>query len=335
MKMTIYDVADKVGVSIATVSKVINDTGSMRDSTRLRVKDAMKELNYFPNVMASALMGKGTKTLGLLIPDISNPFFSEIAKEIEDRAHEKGFSVIMCSTDEDAEKEKKYIELLENQQVDGFIVSSTYKNKEILINLIKKGTPMVLLTQDDPLLDVTKVAVDDFKGGYEATMHLLKNGHRRIAVVGEWGYSSNKRIQGYLNALEAFNIELDEDYVVRRYASIANGAKSLSQIIVNTNIELPTAIFACNEQLAMGIIRAAKEKEIEIPNQLSLIGFDNTILATATALTTIAQPISDMGKRTVDVLTEEIKLGKSTKERILYNPELIIRETTSPIVVED
>lgn len=335
MKMTIYDVADKVGVSIATVSKVINDTGSMRDSTRLRVKDAMKELNYFPNVMASALMGKGTKTLGLLIPDISNPFFSEIAKEIEDRAHEKGFSVIMCSTDEDAEKEKKYIELLENQQVDGFIVSSTYKNKEILINLIKKETPMVLLTQDDPLLDVTKVAVDDFKGGYEATMHLLQNGHRRIAVVGEWGHSSDKRIQGYLSALETFNVELNDDYMLRLHASIANGAKSLSQIIANTNIEMPTAIFTCNEQLAMGIIRAAKEKEIEIPSQLSLVGFDDTILATTTALTTISQPISDMGKRTVDVLTEEIKLGKSTKERILYNPELIIRDTTSRIAVED
>ena len=139
--MTIYDVAKRAGVSIATVSKVINNTGNMRESTKQRVKKAMEELNYHPNVMASALMGKGTKTLGLLVPDISNPFFSEIAKVIEDRAHEKGYNVIICSTDENAEKEKKNVELLQSKLVDGFIVGSTYSDKSIVQNLTRGGGP--------------------------------------------------------------------------------------------------------------------------------------------------------------------------------------------------
>ena len=201
MKVTIYDVAKKAGVSIATVSKVINNTGNMRESTRQRVKEVMEELNYYPNVLASALMGKGTKTIGFLVQDISNPFFSQLAKVIEDRVHEKGFNVFISSTDDDEVKEKKYIELMEQKQVDGFIVSSTYKNKDILKNLIERDLPLIMLTQDDPELNVSKVSIDDFKGGYEATSHLLQNGHRKIAIIAEkLSNSSDKRLEGYVSA---------------------------------------------------------------------------------------------------------------------------------------
>lgn len=330
MKATIYDVAKKAGVSIATVSKVINNnTGNMRDSTKQRVKKAMEELNYHPNVMASALMGKGTKTMGLLVPDISNPFFSEIAKTIEDTAHEKGYSVIMCSTDENEEKEKKNVELLQNKLVDGFIVSSTYNDKSILQDLIRNGVPVVMLTQDDPAMDVSKVFVDDFKGGYEATIHHLQNGHHNIAIISEQlALASVKRTEGYLQALKTYGIRPRQDYIVRTRGKIPNGIKAFDYLFQLP--EPPTAIFACNDQLAIGVMLGAKERGIRIPDQLSLIGFDDTILATATypRLTTVAQPIARMGKTVVDLLIEEIQLGYSRKERILYNPELIIRETT-------
>ncbi|MGA8941148.1 MAG: LacI family DNA-binding transcriptional regulator [Thermoactinomyces sp.] len=330
MKATIYDVAKKAGVSIATVSKVINNkTGNMRDSTKQRVMKAMEELNYHPNVMASALMGKGTKTMGLLVPDISNPFFSEIAKTIEDTAHEKGFSVIMCSTDENEEKEKKNVELLQNKLVDGFIVSSTYSDKSILQDLIRNGVPVVMLTQDDPDMDVSKVFVDDFKGGYEATIHHLQNGHHNIAIISEQlALASVKRTEGYLQALKTYGIQPRQDYIVRTRGKIPNGIKALDYLFQLP--EPPTAIFACNDQLAIGVMLGAKERGIRIPDQLSLIGFDDTILATATypRLTTVAQPIARMGKKVVNLLIEEIQLGYSRKERILYNPELIIRETT-------
>jgi DNA-binding LacI/PurR family transcriptional regulator len=336
MKVTIYDVAKRAGVSIATVSKVINNTGNMRESTKQRVKKAMEELNYHPNVMASALMGKGTKTLGLLVPDISNPFFSEIAKVIEDRAHEKGYSVIICSTDENAEKEKKNVELLQSKLVDGFIVGSTYSDKSIVQNLTEAGVPVVMLTQDDPAIDVSQVFVDDFKGGYEATIHHLQNGHHRIAIISEqMALSSVKRTEGYLQALKTYGIRPSEEYLVKTRGTIANGIKAFDRLFRLP--EPPTAIFACNDQLAIGVMLGAQEKGIKIPDQLSLVGFDDTILARATypRLTTVAQPIAEMGKTVVDLLIDEIRLGHSKKERILYNPRLIIRETTDRAKVEN
>lgn len=334
MKVTIYDVAKKAGVSIATVSKVINNTGNMRETTRQRVKKVMEELNYQPNVHASALMGKGTKTLGFLLQDISNPFFSELAKVIEDHVHEKGYNVFISSTADDETKEKKYIELMEQKQVDGFIVSSTYKNKGILQSLIKRNVPLIMLTQDDPELDVSKISIDDFKGGYEATSHLLQYGHRKIAIIAEKrSFSSDKRLEGYLSALKTYNIDQNEQLIVRINPSIENGMKAFEQLLTQDKTNQPTAIFACNEQLAIGVMLAAREKDIKIPLDLSLVGFDDTILATTTVprLTTIKQPISEMGKRTVDMLIEEIESGIRKKERILFNPEIIIRETSAKV----
>lgn len=334
MKVTIYDVAKKAGVSIATVSKVINNTGNMRESTRQRVKEVMEELNYYPNVLASALMGKGTKTIGFLVQDISNPFFSQLAKVIEDRVHEKGFNVFISSTDDDEVKEKKYIELMEQKQVDGFIVSSTYKNKDILKNLIERDLPLIMLTQDDPELNVSKVSIDDFKGGYEATSHLLQNGHRKIAIIAEkLSNSSDKRLEGYLSALKTYDVQVNKDLIIRINPSIENGMKSLNMLLKLAREYRPTGIFACNEQLAIGVMLAAREHGIQIPNELSLVGFDDTILATTTVprLTTIAQPIEEMGRKTVDLLIEEIESGVSKQERVLFNPQLIIRETTGRV----
>jgi DNA-binding LacI/PurR family transcriptional regulator len=331
MKTTIYDVAKKAGVSIATVSKVINNTGNMRPATRRRVTDVMEEMNYYPSVMASALTGKRTQTLGLLVPDISNPFFSEMARMIEDRAHEKGMSVIMCSTDEDPEKEKKYLQLLQRKQVDGFIVASSFHDKSLLHGLMKNKVPFVMLTQDDASLDVSKVSVDDYKGGYEATSYLMENGHRNIAIFAEHAHSSKIRIYGCREAFEMHGIECREENIFQMTGTISSGRKFFREIFSRKEAEFPTAIFACNDLIAIGIIQEAKEQGIRIPEDLSLIGFDNTILASTTVpgLTTVAQPIEAMGKRIVDVLIDEIKEGASMKERVLFNPELIIRGTTT------
>lgn len=330
MKVTIYDVAEKAGVSIATVSKVINNTGNMREETRKRVIETIKEMNYHPNLMASALTGKGTQTLGLMVPDISNPFFSTMARNIEDFAHDQGMSVIMCSIDDDPEKEKKYIELLQRKQVDGFIVASKIYNKENLQNLIDSNVPVIMLAYDDLSLNVSKVSVDDFKGGYEAASHLYSCGHRKIAIIGEHTHSSKLRVYGCKVALEARGIELNEDYVFKTTASITNGKTLFEEIWQHSDTNRPTAIFACNDLLAIGVIQGATERRISIPDELAIIGFDNTILAITTVpgLTTIAQPIEEMAKKTVDILVEEIKEKKRTKKRILFDPELIVRGTT-------
>jgi|SRR5690625_2853542 len=327
MKVTIYDVAKKADVSIATVSKVINNTGNMREETRKKVSDVIKELDYLPNLMASALTGKGTQTIGLLIPDISNPFFSAMARYIEDSAHEQGMSVIMCSIDSSIEKERKYIELLQRKQIDGLIVASLFHDKNLLKGLISKGIPIVMLAYDDSTFDVSIVSVDDFKGGYEAASHLFSKGHRKIVVIAEHTHSSDLRLYGYKVALEGRGLEYDENLIYKTSASIENGKLYFEKAYKEIQ---PTAIFAFNDLLAIGAIKGATEKGIRIPQELAIIGFDNTILATTTVpgLTTIAQPIKEMAQKTVEILIEEIQGQKRTKKRILFDPELITRGTT-------
>ncbi|WP_181347054.1 LacI family DNA-binding transcriptional regulator [Thalassobacillus sp. CUG 92003] len=327
MKTTIYDVANKAGVSIATVSKVINNNGKLRQSTREKVLETMEALNYMPSMMASALTGKKTEILGLLVPDISNPFFSEMARIIEDRANDLGMSLIICSTDDSVEKEQKYLELLRRKQVDGFIIASPLRTKESLKFLHEEKIPIVLLTQDDPELGCPSVSVDDFKGGYEATSFLASKGFKDIVIFAEHAHSSKMRIVGYKEALETHGIEASKTSIYRMTGIIENGYELMKQLIESNRI--PEAVFACNDLISMGVIQAAREKGVSIPDELALVGFDDTILAKTTvpALTTIAQPIQEMGKRVVDVINEEIKEGIRIEERILYNPKLIIRDT--------
>ena len=328
MKVTIYDVAKEAGVSIATVSKVINKTGRISQSTRDKVQEAMKRLNYQPSVVASALTGKRTNTIGLLLPDISNPFFSEIARNIEDRAQERNMSVIMCSTDYNADKEEKYIELLQRKQVDGFIVASGFKNKNLLETLLKQNIPLVMLAQDEPSLNITMVSVDDYQGGYEATSHLLSLGHTDIAVIAEKVRSSDLRINGYRDALLNYGVSFIEDNIFKTVASISNGRKYALDLLDRR--KKPSAIFACNDLIAVGVIQGARERGMNIPDDLSIIGFDNTILATITVpgLTTVAQPIEKMGRKIVDLIVEEINEENTVRERVLFMPNLILRGTT-------
>ncbi|WP_242698184.1 LacI family DNA-binding transcriptional regulator [Bacillus sp. SD088] len=335
VKITIYDVAEEAGVSIATVSKVINNTGRIGKVTREKVLQAMEKLNYQPSFVASALTGKKTETIGLLVPDISNPFFSEIARTIEDRAHERGKSVIMCSTNYNEKKEKKYIELLQRKQVDGIIVTSGFQNRTLVQQMQQNGTPLALLAQDDPILNVSVVSVDDFKGGYMAASFLFENGHTNIGIIGEKVQSSKMRVYGCLEALEMEGIQVEKKNVINTTASIENGRKGILQLLDCDNP--PTAVFAVNDLIAIGAIKGAREVGVLVPEDLSIIGFDNTILATTTVpeLTTIAQPMRDMGNKIVDILIEEIETENSTKnkERILFVPELIVRGTTANLLV--
>ncbi|MGP4079250.1 LacI family DNA-binding transcriptional regulator [Pseudalkalibacillus sp. R45] len=328
MAPTIYDVAKKASVSIATVSKVINNTGRISEPTRVKVLEAMKQLDYRPSVVASALTRKKTDTLGLLVPDISNPFFSEIARNIEDRAHERGLSVIICSTDYNEEKEKKYIDLLKRKQVDGFIISSGFKNLDLLKSLMDQNIPVAMLALDNPSINVNVISVDDHRGGYQATAHLLAQGHENIAYIGEDVRSSNIRIFGYREAHEDYSVPIDEENIVKIPSTMDDSREMTKKLLERPNP--PTAIFAANDLLAIGVIQGAREKGLNVPEDLSVVGFDDTILATITVpmLTTVAQPINAMGNKIVDVLIEEIGGKKKVKERNLFTPSLIIRGTT-------
>ncbi|MCL7745654.1 LacI family DNA-binding transcriptional regulator [Halalkalibacter alkaliphilus] len=334
MQPTIYDVAKKAGVSIATVSKVINNNGRIGKETRKKVLKIMEELNYQPSVLASALTGKRTETIGVLIPDLTNPFFAEITASMEERAHERGFSVVICSTKDSEEKEAKYISLLLRKKVDGCILASRFKQVGLIENMVKQGIPVALTSQDIPALNLNTVSVDDYKGGYKATAYLGSLGHKKIAMIAEKNVrSSHERIKGYVDAMIEMDLPFD-DTLIREVEPTVTGGEQATEELLSLK-EPPTAIFAGNEILAIGVSRAARSFQLDIPNDFSVIGFDNTLLATICdpPLTTIAQPIEQIGKQIVDILISEINGELGNKQRIMLPPELVIRKSTKELSI--
>ncbi|WP_297990703.1 LacI family DNA-binding transcriptional regulator [Anoxybacillus sp.] len=330
MKVTIYDVAKAAGVSISTVSRVVNNTGRISEKTRKKVLKVMEALHYQPSMVASALTGKCTRTIGLIIPDVANPFFAEISRKVEDRGRELGFNVLMCNTDNNPETEEMYLSLLKQKSVDGIIIGTTTKNYTVLNDLLQAQFPIAFIAQDIPELAIDVVKVDDFLGGYQAVSHLVSLGHKKIAIMlGNLNRTSDKdRLYAYRQVLQESGLEYDEKLVVYTDYSMEAGRRAALELL--TSSQKPTAIFACFDSLAVGIYQAAKELGISIPEDLSVVGFDNTILSTIVdpPLTTVAQPIDEMGRQVVDLIVKAIEGEKHIKQRIVLPPELMIRRST-------
>ncbi|WP_033019083.1 LacI family DNA-binding transcriptional regulator [Geobacillus sp. FSL W8-0032] len=333
MKVTIYDVAKKAGVSISTVSRVLNNTGRISERTRKRVLRVMEELHYQPSMVASALTGKRTRTIGLVIPDVANPFFSEIARKVEDRGREQGFNVLMCNTDNNPETEEMYLSLLRQKSVDGIIIGTTTNNYTMIKELLEENFPLVFIAQDIPELAINVVRVDDFLGGYQAVSHLVSLGHRQIAIMlGNLSRTSDKyRLQAYQQVLQENGLKCEESWIVYTDYSMADGKKAAMELLQST--PRPTAIFACFDSLAVGTYQAAKELGLRIPDDLSVVGFDNTILSAIIdpPLTTVAQPIEQMGRQAVDLLIAQIEETNHTKQRIILPPHLVVRKSACHI----
>jgi len=330
MKATIYDVAKEAGVSIATVSNAINGKGKVSKKRREQIFKIMEKLNYQPSVIASALMGKKTYTLGLLIPDISNPFFADIARAIEDEAHAAGYSVVICSTDNKDERVERYIALLEQKRVDGMIIGTGVEDSGILERLQARSIPFVLISRESAALAADTVVADDYVGGMLAARHLAELGHRRLAILAEnlKVSSSRERIRGFKLGLEEMNVPFDDGDVVTCEFMIEEGRRGALELLGRP--VRPTALFCCNDVLAIGAMQAAKQLGLRVPEQLSIVGFDDTILATVTdpPLTTVTQPIASMGKQAFKLLIENAVHAEYVKQRIVLRPELTVRHST-------
>lgn len=325
MKPTIYEVAKEAGVSIATVSKVINDL-PVGKKIKKRVQEVINDLNGKPS-----LMGKQTSAIGFLLPDLGNPFMVEMAKKVEERAHEKGYNLLICGTDFNKEKEAAYVSLLRQKGVEGFIFAGGFKNTEVVEQLVEEGIPVSLLSESYPHLSMNSIIVDDFMGGYQAASHLISLGHERIAVIAEDAKSSRERIEGYKQALRDKGLKVDEHQILISDSTIED-AIDLAHLLLQ-GLHPPTAIFGCNDTLAMGALLAGREKGLRIPEDLSIIGFDNTLLSRSSdpPLTTLAQPIQHLYANVVDLLIEEIEQKEPAKQRIVVLPELIIRKSTAAV----
>jgi len=335
--LTINDIAKEAGVAKSTVSKVLNEQRGVSQETRRKVLKAVKKLNYHPSVIARSLKSKRTKAVGLILPNIINPFFPAILKGVEDTAIENGYVVVFCDSDDRKEKESLYFQIFENRWVDGIIFSGITGDKQeekYIRSIHEKGTPVVLIDREIEDYFTNVVMIDNKRAGFDATSYLLKLGHRKIGcITGPQNIKIFvKRLEGYRRALEKYNVDFNPDLVEEGDLSIESG-RSATKKLLKKKITF-TAIFASTDLMAIGCIRELQENGIKIPSDVSVIGIDNIPLASLVtpSLTTIAQPAYEMGVEAMNLLIKNIEKRGVLKSKIILPTELVVRKSTKPVV---
>ena len=331
--MTIKDIAKLANVSITTVSMIINNKDkNISEATREKVLKIIKEHNYVPNSVARSMVTKKSNLLGLIIPDITNPYFADMARSIEDVANELGYNVILCNADDNPVKELEYINLLKEKLIDGLvIVPVALSNHEEINNLRKNNIPVVVLDRKTQEETSGVICFDNIEAGYMATKHLLENGHRRIGcITGPDGNESvRERLIGYEQALNEYSLSFDSSLIFDGDYKFEGGEKAMKQLL-NCNV---TAVFSLNDLMAIGAYRSIYEANLKIPQDISIIGIDDLYLSTVItpALSTIKQPASEMGIASVNMLDDIIKKKNNNEDFIKFSPVLIKRSSVLKI----
>ncbi len=338
---TLTDIAARVGVAPMTVSRVINHNGYVSDGTREKVLEAVKDLNYRPNGVARNLKRQRTETVGLVLGDISNPYSAEIASAVRDSLTIRGYNLFICISEHSAREDISAFESLADHNVDGIIVA-TRANKEgneRLARIADSDLPIVVVGRDFHHDQVDYISADNLSGGFEATQHLIDLRHKRIGFIGA-AYEDRhtlKRLEGYLRALDAHDIEVDPRLITGRkesawdvpgYSTESIGYEGMKRFLSLPN--RPTAVFARNDFTAVGAMTAVKEAGLSIPQDVAIVGFDDTALAlhTIPPLTTVRQPMRLQGQLAAEMLLRRIDDDSSTREERILDCELIIREST-------
>jgi LacI family transcriptional regulator len=326
------DVAERAGVSVTTVSHVINETRPVSDELRQRVLAAIDELGYQPNVLARSLRRGETHTIGMIVPDSANPFFAELARGIEDTSFAHGYNLILCNSDGDLDKELIYADVLTEKQVDGILFVAAGVSTDHIRALQERRIPVVIVDREIPDVSVDQVLTNNARGGWLATRHLLELGHRCIGcITGPSDVTpSAERVTGYRQALSEGGIPVDEVLIVKGDFQYESGYRAARQILARD--DPPTAIFTCNDLMAVGAISAAVEMGRQVPVNLSVVGFDDVRLASFAnpPLTTIVQPKYEMGVLATTMLLERMRNHDIPPRRRLLDTRLLIRQSTAP-----
>ena len=323
--MTIKDIANLAGVSIATVSKVINGKDqNISDKTRNKVLEIVEREGYIPNGVAKSLKIRRTKTIGLIMPDVTNPFFADLARGAEDAAQKKGYSLILCNTDNKMKKEEKYLSVLKEKMVDGIIMTSSENN--LTSQFKRPRVPMVLVDRDISAdKNIGRITVDSEKASYDATAYLIGQGCRNIGFISsrKTNRPSVDRLRGYKRALKENGLQLEEHKIFLDSYSVESGVKGALTLLLAGHID---GICCGNDLIAMGAMKALQEKGIRIPHDIKIIGFDDIYIAQYMnpPLTTIKQPIYELGQEAVRMLVSIIE-KKDIKLKKILNHELIKR----------
>ncbi|HBX50426.1 MAG: hypothetical protein A2275_01995 [Bacteroidetes bacterium RIFOXYA12_FULL_35_11] len=336
-KVSIDDIAKSLGVSKTLVSLVINSKAEKHGISKItqkKVWDKVEELNYKPNMMARSLRLGKSNTIGLIVSDISNPFYSKMARQIEDLAQKKGYNLIICSTDENIEKELTLIKMLKGRQVDGLIISSSQKKSEELNALLKDNYPSVFIDRCIPRLKANYVTVDNTRGAYEAVEHLIQQGYDKIAAfaISPIHVSTiNDRIQGYLRAVKDHEKTYNNSLLVEiPFNNIKASVKKEMKKIHDAK-ESVRAIFALNNHIAIACLEAAQEMKIRIPDDIALVSFDDidAFRLTSPSVTAVMQPLDEICDHAVKILFHEItNKTELEKKHIVLQTRLVIRRSS-------
>lgn len=333
---TIYDVAQLAGVAPATVSRLLNQSGYVSEQARQRIEQAVAELHYVPNTLARSLHFKATHTLGLLLPDIINPMWTSVARGAEDAAQKEGFNVILCNTDSDVRKQDEYVEVLLQKQVDGlmFVPFSNPLDLRPIQRIQRQNTPLVILDYYVPELGIDTVLVENEKGAHALTQLVIELGHERIALLSgvQGHYTAEERKKGYLRALREAGLPIDERLVLHGAYVEQGGYEMVRQALAVT--PGPTALVAGNNVIAVGALRALRERGLRVPEDLGLVCFDDIPMASAIDpfLTVAAQPCYELGKKAIELLIARIRSQEGDNPRLVSLPvEIIRRRSCGPL----
>lgn len=330
MATTIKDIARKANVSYGTVSRALNNKYGVKRETRERVLAVAVKMGYSPNAIARGLVNKSTQSIGLVIPDILNPFYPGVAVGIEDKALQSGYSVFFCNTNHDKKREIQSLKLLAEKRVDGIILAPGLEDPNIPDSLVNGDIPIVHICRRYVEPSKSFVVIDDERGGFLATKHLIEQGYKKIGFIGAKDQALNldERFEGYKQAFQKFGLQIDKRYIYASDFQRQTGYRIVRKMLADG--DYPRAIFAENDILALGVIQAIREAALSIPGDIAVVGFDDIPFASfpEVQLTTIGQPKYEMGEIAVSILLDQMS-GRNTEPRkVILEPQLIVRKSS-------
>ena len=330
MKVTISDIAKLSGVSKATVSRVINGSKPVSSEVRDKVMKVIDETGFKPSALARSLSTKRTKLIGVVIPDVANPVFSELVKGMEDQSNASGYNILLCNTYLSHEKELQYLDILQDKEVDGIIFLTTDETSEQVEFFKKYGKPVVTVDRKFKQMEIPSVGIDDFEASYKSVNYLINMNHKEIAMVRaplddqSHGY---QRYLGYTRAMEEHNLDVDSEWVVEGDFTVQAGYNAMMKLLSAS--KPPSAVFFASDLMAVGGIRCITDNGMKVPDDVSVIGFDDIPIASMfiPSLTTTRQPTADIGMKAMEKL---LKLIGGEKEELhsVFPTELILRNST-------
>jgi LacI family transcriptional regulator len=328
-RVTIIDVAREAGVSLMTVSRVVNNKEDVSASTRQKVLGVIQELGYRPSSIARGLVTHRTGTLGIVVPDIDNPFFSGVVRGAENQAYAEGYSVFLCNTNEEQKREIAVLETLEEKQVDGLLLCSSRLDDEELCRMVSHYSGVVLISRYLEENGIGTVLIDDQSGGEIAAQHLISRGHKAIGLISgpPISYSSQYRTKGYRSSLQEHGLPFNPEWVRHCSPVVDEGYREAIDLLrKNPNL---TALICHNDLVAVGAIQACIELGINVPDDIAIVGYDDIPMASLVtpALTTLHVPRCEMGAKAMCLLLSKVADCEMEENKIFIQPNLIIRES--------